>query len=152
MEQMTEQHVAQATVATGALTAPENIAEASMQAASLAASRELTLPNGKSAFVKRLSWLQFESLWTDLAGLLAALAAAGEAPADEEVMAQLSSAPACALRLASLSGGQAETELARWDFESVLALAAAALELNFVESAGVRSFFAALARLAQAGG
>ena len=131
---------------------PVNITEASQAAANLNQQREVSLPGGKAAVVKRLSWLQFETLWVDLAGLLAALAAAGEAPSDEELLGQLAGAPACALKLASLSGGYAEAELARWDFDSVLVLAAEALLLNFVDGAGVRSFFGALARLAQAGG
>jgi hypothetical protein len=131
---------------------PQNFGEASAAAANLPAERELTLPSGKPVVVKRLSWLQFETLWVDLAGLLAALAAAGDAPSDEELLGRLAGAPACALKLASLAGGFGEAELARWDFDSVLALAAAALQLNFVDGAGVRSFFGALARLAQAGG
>jgi hypothetical protein len=151
MEQTVLHGAPGATAAADGLPAPVNIAEASLQAANLPASREVMLPNGTTALVKRLSWLQFESLWSELAGVLAALAAADEDGAANELAQQLSGAPACALRLASLAGGYAEAELARWDFASVLALAGAALELNFTESAGVRSFFGALARLAQAG-
>lgn len=131
---------------------PVNIAEASRQAAKLSASRDVSLPDGRAATVKRLSWMQFEMLWVELAGLLSALAAISDNASDEELLGQLTSVPACALRLASLSAGYSEADLARWDFDSVLIVAAAALELNFVEGAGVRSFFGALARLAQAGG
>ncbi len=131
---------------------PVNYGQASVMAASLPHQREVQLPDGTIAIVKRLSWMQFEMLWVELAGLLAALAAAGEAASDEELLGRLAGAPACALRLASLSAGHSEADLARWDFDSVLSLAGAALQLNFLDGAGVRSFFGALAKLAQAGG
>ena len=54
-------------------------------------------------------------------------------------------APAFVLKLASLSTGVAEAELSGCCFDDVLAVAAAALKLNFIDSAGVRGFFAALA-------
>ena len=62
--------------------------------------------------------------------------------------AELAQAPALTLKLVSLTTELAESELARLCFDDVLALAAAALELNFVQGAGIRRFFTALSALA----
>jgi len=46
------------------------------------------------------------------------------------------------------SGRRLEVSRLNWLFDDVLLIAAALVELNFVETAGVRSFFTALGRLA----
>jgi hypothetical protein len=121
---------------------PTDITSVSRQIAALEASRRLELPGGNSVEIRRLSWLQFEQLWADLAGLLAALL--DEAQGEEAVAQRLLSAPALVLRLSSLSSGIADSELAAWPYDELLSLAAAALHFNFIETAGLRDFFAAL--------
>lgn len=134
----------------------DNIVEVSTAVSTLPGNVEVELAGGRSVTVRRLSWIQFELLWGELATLLSQLAnldpssailqpTGGALPAADDLAARLSGAPAFVLRLASLSAGQPEAELSGWGFDDVLAVAAAALRLSFIESAGVRDFFAALA-------
>jgi hypothetical protein len=137
-----------------------NIEQASAASVLLAQSCEVLISSGQTVSVKRLSWIHFELLWNELAGLLAPLlsaslpAGAGAAdagPANAGVPqfeAQLAAAPGFVLRLTSLCSGLSEAELAQMDCDDVLGLGAAALELNFVQGVGVRRFFAAVAALA----
>jgi hypothetical protein len=131
---------------------PVDIAGASKAVANLPLHVEVPLSNGARASVSRLSWLKFESVWADLAGLLAALAGTAENAGEEELLASLGSAPQTVLKLAVLASGESERELAGWPFDDVLAISAAALRLNFIDSAGVRDFSCALGRLAELGG
>ena len=131
---------------------PVDIAGASKAAANLLLHVEVPLSNGARVSVSRLSWLKFEAVWADLANLLAALAGTSNEANDEELIASLSSAPQVVLKLALLTSGKSEQELAQWHFDDVLAVAAAALRLNFIDSAGVRDFSTALGRLAELGG
>ena len=130
---------------------PATITEASAAVAALPDSLPVTLSDGRRLKVKRLSWLKFEAVWAELAALLTAVLAAGEDAGEEELLARLSGAPAAVLRLVCLSTGAAEGDAARWPFDDVLMVGAAALRLNFIDSAGLRSFFAALGSLAAAG-
>ncbi len=130
---------------------PSTITEASAAVAVLPDSCPVTLSGGRQLQVCRLSWLKFEAVWAELAGLLGALLAAGEDAGEEELAARLSGAPAAVLRLVCLSTGTAEGDAASWPFDDVLAVGAAAMRLNFTDSAGIRSFFAALGSLAAAG-
>jgi len=134
----------------------DNITDASAAVAALPGSVSVELAGGRSVTVRRLSWIQFELLWSELAALLSQLAnldpssaalqpTGGALLAADDLAARLSGAPAFVLKLASLSAGQPEAELSGWGFSDVLAVAAAALRLNFVDSAGVRDFFAVLA-------
>lgn len=128
---------------------PKDIVEASAVVADLPAEVTVAVSTGIVITVRRLSWLQFEAAWADLAILLSALLAAGEDAPAEELLAQLSGAPTAVLKLASLSSGLSDTELAQWHFADVLSVAAAAIQLNFVDSAGVRGFFSVLGKLIQ---
>lgn len=126
-----------------------NIEEASRETASLPGKRTVKLTDGQDVVVWRLSWLKFEALWGELSSLLATLLAEG-AEADAARMAsELAGAPQFIVKLVSLSTNLPDTELARWGFDDVLAVGAEALQLNFVESSGVRSFFTALSAITQ---
>ena len=130
---------------------PTTVTEASAAVAALPDSLPVTLSSGQQLEVRRLSWLAFEAVWAELAALLSALLAAGEEAGEDELTARLSGAPAAVLRLVCLSTGAAEGDAANWPYDDVLAVGAAALRLNFIDSAGVRSFFAALGSLVAAG-
>jgi hypothetical protein len=60
------------------------------------------------------------------------------------VLTQLASAPALLLTLAQLTTGMPEAQLGALPLDDVLAIAGAAVQLNFTSSAGLRDFFAAL--------
>jgi len=121
---------------------------ASKAVANLPSSIQARVSRGKLVTVSRMSWLKFEAVWADLSGLLAILAGAAEDAGEEEMLASLAAAPQVVLKLAALSSGTSEQELADWPFDDVLAVAAAALKLNFIDSAGVRDFSSALGKLA----
>ena len=123
------------------------IAAASSAVAALPQSRSARLADGRVLDVRRLSWLQFEAAWGDLAPLIGALAALPEQPSAEQLALALADAPGLVLRLCALATGLSEAELAALSLDDVLALGAAAVQLNFVESVGVRDFFAALLAL-----
>jgi hypothetical protein len=133
-----------------------NIHQASAATMLLPQSCEVILSGGNMLTVKRLSWIHFELLWNELAGLLAPLLL-GSANTDSSASGsggsgqfgeQLVAAPGCVLRLVSLCSGLSDSELAAMSCDDVLALGAAALDLNFVQGAGIRSFFAVLGQLA----
>jgi hypothetical protein len=111
--------------------------------------RVITLGSGQSLTITRLSWISFELLWQELCVLLAAWPQDAQLD-DAALVGQLSQAPQFVLKLAALSSGIAEDELARWDHDAVLQLAAAALQFNFTQPAGLRDFFGGLATLWQA--
>ncbi|MEZ5336856.1 MAG: hypothetical protein R3F46_01200 [bacterium] len=120
--------------------------QASQAVLGLPALRSLRLANGRQLQLRRLDWLGFELLWQEFCQLLGSLAP--EQPDDgEELLARLGSAPQLVLKLATLSSGISESELAEWEHGLVLELATAALEFNFIETAGLRDFSGALARL-----
>ncbi|MCC7477043.1 hypothetical protein IT575_01175 [bacterium] len=123
-----------------------SIHEASAAALLLPQSIEVLLSDGRQVSLRRLSWLHFEALWQELAGLLAPLLEGGSADRAELTQALLA-APACLLRLCSLGSGIPESELAQRSADDVLALSAASIELNFIQGAGLRSFFASAAQL-----
>lgn len=129
-----------------------DVAAASAAAANLPAAVEVELSTGRRATVTRLSWLKFETMWAELSGLLAVLAGTAENAGEDELLASLESAPAVVLKLVVLSSGASETQLADWPFDDVLAVAAAALRLNFIDSVGLRDFSGALGELAKLGG
>jgi len=124
------------------------IAEVSDAVMQLDQSRTVRLGSGRRLEVSRLNWLQFEAVWPELAGVLGALACTGEDAGSQELIDRLLGAPACLLKLVVLGTELTEEEASRLDFDDVLLIAAALVELNFVETAGVRSFFTALGRLA----
>jgi hypothetical protein len=138
---------------------PTTFHAASAQAAAIPDSMRVELSSGGTAQVLRLSWLQFEALWSELAVLFAALTDSSatvpgrESPqhasteAHATIESALSSAPHFVLKLAALSTRLPETELAQWPPCDVLAIAAASLELNFIQPVGIRAFFASVARL-----
>jgi len=128
-----------------------DIAAASAAVARLPETRAVELSDGRRVNVHRLSWLDFEAVWTDWAGLLSALLAAGDDADEQELLGRLAGAPQAVLRLAAQCTRMTDAELARWPLADVLAVAAAALRLNFIDSAGVRDFFGALGGLAGAG-
>ena len=97
--------------------------------------------------LKRLSWLAFEALSGELLETLGPLLTAAE-PTPDTIAAQLAGAPGLVLKLVSLSSGLSEDKLSRMDCDDVLALASAAIRLNFTEGAGLRAFFTELAVLA----
>ncbi|MCH7472195.1 hypothetical protein IIA79_04505 [bacterium] len=123
---------------------PDNIVDASEAVANLPQSVQASLANGGTVTVSRLSWVKFESVWGELAVLLGAFLAGDGQPTPEALARQLAGAPAFVLKFCSMCTGVAETDLACWHFDDVLAVAAAGLRLNFTESAGVRDFFGAL--------
>lgn len=127
-----------------------NIAAASAATAQLPASSDVRLPGGAKVRVARLTWLQFEAVWSELAGLLAQIAATPDAGDPQQLAQALASAPTLLLKLCALCTPLSDTELAALAYDDVLALAAAVLELNFIDSAGVRGFFTAAAKLPQA--
>jgi hypothetical protein len=152
---------------------PTTFHAASAQAAALPDSLPVGLSSGAHVAVQRLSWLQFETFWQELAALCAVLAQCADLPrrpgaaahegnnqsvdfeqaaADRTnentaLAAALAAAPQSVLKLAALSLRQPEAELASWPPGDVMAVAAASLELNFIRPAGVRDFFAAVARI-----
>ena len=128
-----------------------NIVAASSEAASLSNQRTVQLPGGRSVTIHRLSWIEFEALWTELSALVAALLALDENAALEGIGDQLNMAPSFVLKLASISARCSEKELSAWYFDDVLTVAGAALQLSFAEGAGVRSFFTALSELSGVG-
>jgi hypothetical protein len=67
--------------------------------------------------------------------------------ADDGLPAALAAAPQLVLRLAAFSLGETELELADWPPCDVLAVAGAALDINFIQPAGVRAFFSSVAQL-----
>ncbi len=127
---------------------PNNINQASAQVAAMPSSLEVRLPGNKTVVVSRLSWIQFEALWTELAALFATVLSSGDELDTDQMAAELSGAPAFVLKLTALSTSTSETELAGWNFDDVLAVCAAAIELNFNQPKGVRDFFCAAAKLA----
>jgi hypothetical protein len=131
---------------------PTDIIEASRAAANLPDHIKLDVSRERQVIVSRLSWLKFEAVWADLAGLLAVLAGTAEDAGEEELLASLASAPQVVLKLAELTSGISERELADWPFDDVLVVAAAAIKLNFIDSAGVRDFSSALGKLADLAG
>lgn len=131
---------------------PVDVAGASQVTANLPQSVQVHVSHGGQVTVRRLSWLKFEAVWADLAGLLAALSGTADEAGEEELMTSLSSAPQVILKLVMLCCSENEQQLARWPFDDVLAVAGAALRLNFIDSAGVRDFSSALGGLAELGG
>lgn len=125
-----------------------DVIEASRVAANLPDHIQVDVSRERQVIVSRLSWLKFEAVWADLTGLLALLAGTAEDAGEEELLASLASAPQVVLKLAELTSGISERELADWAFDDVLAVAAAAITLNFIDSAGVRDFSSALGKLA----
>jgi hypothetical protein len=126
---------------------PTTFTAASSAAAQLPADRAVELPDGAVVHVKRLSWLAFEAAWSELAELLGAIANTPSDATPEQLAQALGGAPGCVLRLCVLSTTLAEAQLAAMPYDSVLAIAAEALALNFLDSAGVRRFFAVLGQL-----
>jgi hypothetical protein len=141
---------------------PTSFFAASAQAAAIPEFIEIALSSGAGVAIHRLSWLQFEALWSELAQMLGALAEVPVgvelAPPSPQAAAQggassaptqsaLLAAPQLVLRLASQCLRLPESDVARWPPADVLACAAAGLELNFIAPAGVRDFFAAVGRL-----
>ncbi|MCB1186936.1 hypothetical protein KDL29_07185 [bacterium] len=108
----------------------------------------IQLGNGRHVQLRRLDWISFELLWQEFCTLVGSLPDGGIDNGDD-LLKQLGTAPQLVLKLASLSSGLDEAELSRWEHGSVLELAAAALELNFNDPAGLRDFSSALARLWQ---
>ena len=129
----------------------DNIAGVSAAVAAMPTEQRVLLSDGREVTVGRLSWLQFEALWQELAPLLAALIAAGETPDPSALTAQLAQAPPVVVSLCLLTAPLSEPELVALPYGDVLSVAAAALRLNFAEGAGVRSFFGVLGRLANPG-
>lgn len=139
-----------------------NIHEASAATLLLPQSLAVMLSGGRSVTITRLSWLQFEAVWQRIASIAAAVLSAEATPAGltsaaapdsgesaaERLGQALAAAPACVLSLVVLCSGISEPEAAALPADDVLALGAAALELNFNQGAGLRSFFAAAAQLA----
>jgi hypothetical protein len=72
---------------------PTSFSVASAQAAAIPESIAVVLSTGASATVHRLSWLQFEALWGDMACVLGALA---ESPVGTPFMASAGNAEATA--------------------------------------------------------
>ena len=126
----------------------DNIVAVSSAVARLPLSAVCELSGGREIAIHRLTWLQFEALWSELAELLGALLAMRDDVPSEELAGRLAGAPAFVLKLSCLSSGLAEAELAGWAYDDVLALSAAALRLSFSDSAGLRDFFSALAAVA----
>lgn len=127
---------------------PTDIVEASAAVAGLPDSCPVILADGTEVQIQRLSWLKFELIWTDLAAVLAALLAAGDDATPEQLLGSLGMAPGVVLKLVCLTTGRAESVVANMSVDDVLEMAAAAIQLNFVNSAGVRGFFTQVAKLA----
>lgn len=132
--------------------AEAQVADVSAAVANLPTSVDVELSGGRRVTVTRLSWLKFEAVWAELAGLLAALAGTAADAGDDELLASLHNAPAVILKLVAACTELSEQVLADWQFDDVLAVAAAAMRLNFIDSAGVRDFSGALGGLAKLGG
>jgi hypothetical protein len=99
--------------------------------------------------IRRLSWLAFEALCQDLFTLCGPLLAQPELESDQLVL-KLAAAPTLMLKLAALSTAIPETQLSAWDCDDILAICARSLSLNFIETAGLRSFFRVFSGLLQA--
>ncbi len=124
-----------------------DMAGASAAVARLPETLEVELGSGHRVKAGRLSWLQFEVLWPELAGLLTTLLRAVDGEGADGLPEVLAGAPACVLRLVTLGSDLAEGEAAELPFDDVLAVAAAVVELNFVNTRGIHGFFAAVGRL-----
>lgn len=123
--------------------------EASRMVMAQPAKRQITLHSGETLTIRRLSWISFELLWQELCTLLSAWPA-GEELDEAALASRLQAAPQFVLKLATLSSGIPEIQLAGLDHGCVLEIAAAALQFNFVEGTGLRDFFGGLAQLWQA--
>ncbi len=88
-----------------------NITAASAATALLPAGKEVQLPDGVKVRVARLSWLQFEAVWSELSGLLAGVAAAPDSADPQQLAHALSGAPAFVLNLCALTTPLGESEL-----------------------------------------
>lgn len=129
-----------------------SISAASAATAQLPTQRQVQLPDGQALHVKRLSWLQFEAVWEELAGVVGAVAGMPDNATPEQFAQALSGAPSLMLRLCVLSTELTEAGLAALPYDSVLAIAAEVLALNFIDSAEVRRFFAVVGGLPSAMG
>jgi len=142
-----------------------NIAEASAAAALLPPSIAVNLSSGLKIKLRRLSWHSFEKLWPKLAALLLELwtnpaPEPGEAPAGAQTTSpealdpgllqtqRLLAVPALLGELLTQCTELSSEELGDLPLCDVLALSAAALRHNFIETAGLRDFFIALGELA----
>lgn len=123
---------------------------ASAATAQLPGQRQVQLPDGQALHVKRLSWLQFEAVWAELSGILGAVAGTPDNATPEQFAQALSGAPSFVLKLCALCTELAEAGLAALPYDAVLAIAAEAIALNFIDSAGVRRFFAVAGQLPDA--
>ena len=130
---------------------PQSINEASIKVMALPESRNIKLGNGETVAIWRLNWIKFEAVWAELTVLLSALTRLPENSGEAELINHLAGAPTAVLKLAAVSTNLPETTLTQLPFDDVLAITAAAIELNFISSAGVRGFFSALTGLASAG-
>ena len=129
---------------------PKSIVDASRQTANLPLSMTVNLSSGQSVAVRRLNWIEFEALWSELADILGGLLSGNQAVTAEALTARLAAAPAFVLKLVGLTTSLDEGELARLPFNEVLDLAATGLQINFVLPSGVRDFFGALAEATEA--
>jgi hypothetical protein len=124
-----------------------SISAASAATAQLPVMKPVQLPDGQVLHVKRLSWLQFEAVWAELAGMLGAVASTPENAAPEQFAQALSGVPGLMLKLCTLCTEMNDAGLAALPYDAVLAIAAEAIALNFLDSAGVRRFFAVACQL-----
>ena len=144
------------------------INQASLAAASLPETIHVALSSGVKLKLKRLSWIAFEALWPKLTELLLDLwpdSSGSAAPQTGTAQVEAEPGPATLDRSARLSqrlvgipgllsellchcSELSAEEIAELPLCDVLALGAAALRLNFIETAGLRDFFAALGELA----
>ncbi len=128
---------------------PANIIEASREAANLEQNCKCILADGKTILIRRLNWLEFEAVWSELSPLLASLLTAEGGTAPDQLAGELASAPAAVLKLAGYSSGLGEQELSAWHYDDVLTVAAASLRFSFISSKGLQDFFLMLADLGQ---
>lgn len=124
---------------------PTTFAAVSAAAVALPDSAEVALPGGRTVHVQRLNWIEFTQIWQELSALLSQPESEPAGPAADSggISAMLAAAPVLAGQLVKLCTPLSADELSKLPYDEVLTLAAAAVRLNFVDSAGLRDFFAA---------
>lgn len=127
---------------------PQDMVDASRDAATLPVAEQCTLPSGRKLTVRRLSWLEFERVWRALCGIISALLLADEEITEERLTSKLTCAPQVIGELVAVATQLEPDELSGWSFDDVLAAAAFAAQFNFVDSQGIRDFFSVAQLLA----
>ncbi len=105
----------------------------------------VVLLDGRTVSVGKMSWLQFDAMLAAVGGILATLAMQQmDATGDlyESIVSKLASVPAVLVELVALTTGLSQDEVKQFTYyEDVLALANAAITVNFIDTRHLRDFF-----------